>query len=65
MDGDVRYEAVRDQIATRQDIARVERVARAGGAGHDTRTTARGRSTGIGAVIGTMHRHGSRKPVGP
>ena len=63
MDGEVRYEAVREQIAARHDIARLERVARAAGAGRGARTAARGWSSGIAAVIATMHRHGSRKSV--
>jgi hypothetical protein len=63
MDGDVRYAAIREQIAAQHDMVRLERVARAAGAGDDGRTTTRGWSSGIATVIGTMHRHGSRKPV--
>ena len=63
MDGDLRYAAIREQIAARHDIARLERTARAAGARRNGTATRRTWSNSLTAVVGTLTRHAHRRPA--
>ena len=63
MDGDLRYAAIREQIATQHEIARLERLTRLARVRHEARGGESTWSTGIAAVVGTTRRRLSRKPV--
>ncbi|HEX5014003.1 MAG TPA: hypothetical protein VFV72_07550 [Candidatus Limnocylindrales bacterium] len=67
MDGDLRYEAIRDQIAFQHEIARLERsarITRSARARHEARDSEPTRPSGLAAVVGTTRRRLSRKPAG-
>lgn len=63
MDGDLRYAAIREHIATRHEIARLERSARFARVRHETRPSESRWPTSLGAVVGTTRRRLSRKPA--
>ena len=63
MDGDLRYAAIREQIAAQHDIARLERTARAAGTGRNGAASGRSWSNSLTAVVGTLTRRAHRRPA--
>jgi hypothetical protein len=61
MDGDLRYAAIREHIATQHEIARLERSARFARGRRDAPGRSSTWSTGIAAVVGTTRRRLSRR----
>jgi hypothetical protein len=63
MDGDLRYEIVRDHLEARREHARSERSIRAARIGRQARTADSGWSSGIVAVVGGLTRRTGRRPI--
>jgi hypothetical protein len=61
MDGEVRYDAVRQEIAARHEIARVERELRPSRLRLEARTTDTSWSSGVSAVVGALTRRAGRR----
>ena len=54
MDGDMRYAAIREQIAAQHEIARLERAGRAAGTRRKAAAAGGTWSSGLSGVVGTV-----------